>query len=96
MKLAELLEKTEYEVRQGSTDQEVKGLAYDSRKVSEGFAFACISGSMQDGHDFIPEVVKKGAKVLVVQKEVEAPGRCYGHPGKKYPSGACAHVGCLV
>ena len=34
MKLAELLEKTEYEVRQGSTDQEVKGLAYDSRKVS--------------------------------------------------------------
>lgn len=73
MKLAELLEKTEYEVRQGSTDQEVKGLAYDSRKVSEGFAFACISGSMQDGHDFIPEVVKKGAKVLVVQKEVEAP-----------------------
>ena len=53
MKLAELLEKTEYEVRQGSTDQEVKGLAYDSRKVSEGFAFACISGSMQDGHDFI-------------------------------------------
>ena len=73
MKLAELLEKTEYEVRQGSTDREVKGLAYDSRKVSEGFAFACISGSMQDGHDFIPEVVKKGAKVLVVQKEVEAP-----------------------
>ena len=73
MKLAELLEKTKYEVRQGSTDQEVKGLAYDSRKVSEGFAFVCISGSMQDGHDFIPEVVKKGAKVLVVQKEVEAP-----------------------
>ena len=73
MKLAELLEKTEYEVRQGSTDREVKGLAYDSRKVSEGFAFVCISGSMQDGHDFIPEVVKKGAKVLVVQKEVEAP-----------------------
>ena len=73
MKLAELLEKTEYEVRQGSTDREVKGLAYDSRKVSEGFAFVCISGSMRDGHDFIPEVVKKGAKVLVVQKEVEAP-----------------------
>ena len=73
MKLAELLEKTKYEVRQGSTDQEVKGLAYDSRKVSEGFAFVCISGSMRDGHDFIPEVVKKGAKVLVVQKEVEAP-----------------------
>lgn len=71
MKLAELLEKTEYEVRQGSTDREVKGLAYDSRKVSEGFAFVCISGSMQDGHDFIPEVVKKGAKVLVVQKGVE-------------------------
>ena len=73
MKLAELLEKTEYEVRWGSTDQEVKGLAYDSRKVSEGFVFVCISGSMQDGHDFIPEVVKKGAKVLVVQKEVGVP-----------------------
>lgn len=68
MKLAELLEKTEYEVRQGSTDQEVKGLAYDSRKVSEGFAFACISGSMQDGHDFIPEVEKKAQKCLLCKK----------------------------
>lgn len=95
MKLAELLEKTEYEVRQGSTDQEVKGLAYDSRKVSEGFAFACISGSMQDGHDFYPEVVKK-AQSACCAKRGGSTGRCYGHPGKKYPSGACAHVGCLV
>lgn len=73
MKLADLLEKTEYEIKQGKIKTEVLGLAYDSRKVKEGFVFVCISGSMLDGHDFIPDVVKCGAKVLVVEKEVEAP-----------------------
>lgn len=38
MKLISLLEKLEYTCLQGSTDQEVKNVIYDSRKV-EGLSF---------------------------------------------------------
>ena len=39
MKLISLLEKLEYTCLQGSTDQEVKNVIYDSRKVEEGSLF---------------------------------------------------------
>ena len=50
MKLISLLEKLEYTCLQGSTDQEVKNVIYDSRKVEEGSLFICIRGAVVDGH----------------------------------------------
>lgn len=44
-----------------------------SRNVEEGSLFFCIKGAVTDGHKYIPDVVAKGAKVLVVQDEIEAP-----------------------
>lgn len=73
MKLISLLEKLEYTCLQGSTDQEVKNVIYDSRKVEEGSLFICIRGAVVDGHKFVPDVVAKGAKVLIVEEAVEAP-----------------------
>ena len=73
MKLAKLLEKLSYEVKQGSTDTEITTLVYDSRKVEKGSVFVCISGSMRDAHEFIPDVVAKGASAVIVEKEVEVP-----------------------
>lgn len=73
MKLISLLEKLEYTCLQGSTDQEVKNVIYDSRKVEEGSLFVCIRGAVVDGHKFVPDVVAKGAKVLIVEEAVEAP-----------------------
>lgn len=70
MKLEELLEKVSYTLVQGDLSQPVTTLVYDSRKVEQGSVFVCISGSMRDAHEFIPEVIKKGAAVLVVEKEV--------------------------
>ena len=75
MKLISLLEKLEYTCLQGSTDQEVKNVIYDSRKVEEGSLFICIRGAVVDGHKFVPDVVAKGAKVLIVEEAVEAPDR---------------------
>ena len=49
MKLISLLEKLEYTCLQGSTDQEVKNVIYDSRKVEEGSLFICIRGAVVDG-----------------------------------------------
>ena len=73
MKLSSLLETLEYTCVQGSTEQEVTGVVYDSRKVTEGSLFICIRGAVVDGHKFIPDVVDKGAKVLVVEEPVSAP-----------------------
>lgn len=73
MKLLELLEDMEYECLQGEEDREVSTLVYDSRKVEKDSVFVCISGAVRDGHDFALEVAKKGASVLLVEKEVEVP-----------------------
>ena len=73
MKLGNLLEDIRYEVKKGSIDTEINTLVYDSRKVEEGSVFVCISGSVRDAHDFIPDVIAKGAKAVIVEKEVEVP-----------------------
>lgn len=72
MKLKKLLEQISYRVLQGSTEVEVKNVINDSRKAEEGSLFFCIKGAVSDGHRFVPDVVAKGAKVLVVQDPVEA------------------------
>lgn len=73
MKLAGLLEHLEYEVIKGSDQIEVTELVNDSRKVTEGAVFVCISGAVVDGHDFIQDVAGKGAAAVIVERDVEAP-----------------------
>ena len=73
MLASKLLERVEYRLLAGQTDIEVTSIENDSRKVKEGSLFFCIRGAVSDGHDFIPQVLEAGAKVLVVEKEVAAP-----------------------
>ena len=73
MKVSTLLEGLKYICCQGSTEQEVSTVVYDSRKVEENSLFICIRGAVVDGHKFVPDVIRKGAKTLVVEEEVEAP-----------------------
>ena len=73
MKVSALLEDLEYTCLQGDVEREVTSVAYDSRKAEEGSMFICIRGAVVDGHKFIPDVVKKGAKTLIVEEETEAP-----------------------
>lgn len=73
MRLTDLLERLEYEVVQGSEKAEVTELTNDSRKVVPGSVFVCISGAVSDGHAYIKEVAEKGAKAVIVEKQVEAP-----------------------
>lgn len=70
MRIAKLLEKMDYELIAGSLDTEITTLVYDSRKVEKGSVFVCISGTVRDAHDFIPDVVKKGASAVIVEKDV--------------------------
>lgn len=73
MKLSNLIEKLEYEVLQGNADMEVTDFIFDSRKAIPGCVFLCISGTVSDGHAYVPDVVAKGAKALIVEHEVDVP-----------------------
>ncbi len=73
MRIGEWLTRLSYELLQGSLEQEVDEVIYDSRKARENTVFVCIKGSVRDSHDFIPDVLEKGCKVLVVEHEVTVP-----------------------
>jgi UDP-N-acetylmuramoyl-L-alanyl-D-glutamate--2,6-diaminopimelate ligase len=70
MILKNLLERMEFVCSQGRLDAEITTLVYDSRKVEAGSVFVCIAGAVSDGHDFIPQVIEKGAAAIIVEKEV--------------------------
>ncbi len=70
MKLEKLLERLTYRCLRGSLGTEVSGIVNDSRRAAEGSLFFCIKGAVTDGHRYIPDVVSRGAKVLIVQEDV--------------------------
>lgn len=49
----------------------VEGLAFDSRKVKEGFVFIAEKGEQTDGHLFIRKAIEQGAKVIVLEQMPE-------------------------
>ena len=69
MQIKKLLAKLDYELLAGKIDAEVKALVYDSRKISPGAIFVCIKGTVRDGHDFIPEMMGRGAVAFVVERD---------------------------
>ena len=73
MNLQELISVLDVEKVAGPLDTIVEGLTYDSRQTKRGFLFVAIPGFKEDGHRFIPEAVKKGARVVVVEKEISSP-----------------------
>lgn len=51
----------------------VKGIAYDSRDVQEGYLFVAIKGYKLDGHAFVPDAFARGASGVVVQNCIAVP-----------------------
>jgi UDP-N-acetylmuramoyl-tripeptide--D-alanyl-D-alanine ligase len=50
-----------------------RGVAIDSRTLGRGDLFFAIRGPRHDGHDYVREVVAKGALGVVIEKPVEVP-----------------------
>ena len=73
MILEKILNNIDYKLIKGSLDTEVTGLYYDSRKVTNGSAFICLSGTKVDGHDYIKSAIEKGATTIIIEKDVEVP-----------------------
>lgn len=51
----------------GSTDLEVSGICFDSRKAEFGVLFVAVQGTVSDGHQFIEQVIAQGATAIVCQ-----------------------------
>ncbi len=47
---------------------EIKGAVTDSRQVEDGFLFIPLKGARADGHDFIPDVIQKGASAVLSER----------------------------
>jgi len=61
------------EVR-GDAAVEVKGIAYHSGAVQEGFLFAAIRGLKEDGTKYIPHALSRGSRALLVEQPLEIQG----------------------
>jgi UDP-N-acetylmuramoyl-L-alanyl-D-glutamate--2,6-diaminopimelate ligase len=73
MELKELIKSLDTVSVKGDININIKDISYDSRKIEEGSLFVCIDGTKTDGHMFIPDAIEKGARALIVQKEVSVP-----------------------
>lgn len=59
----------------GSTDINITGIQFDSRKVGEGNLFVAQDGTTVDGHNFITDCVAKGAKAVLLSKKEFLPSQ---------------------
>ena len=59
MKLSDLIKK----------DKKITPISTDTRTLKTGDIFIALRGINFDGHDFMPEAIKKGAKALIVEKQ---------------------------
>ena len=51
----------------GDMNVDVKGIAFDSRKVAPGFLFVAIKGTQSDGHTFIDKAIADGATIVACE-----------------------------
>ena len=79
MRLSELLKALPSELTpeqwirpHASTDPVIRGIAYDSRSVSQGDLFVALRGSDVDGHDFLQQAQALGCAALLVEEATQA------------------------
>ena len=66
------------EVVRGILNIGISGVTSDSRRVRDGYCFVAIKGVCLDGHSFIQDAVRAGAKALVVEEGFELSGSVEG------------------
>ncbi|MBK9109002.1 MAG: UDP-N-acetylmuramoyl-L-alanyl-D-glutamate--2,6-diaminopimelate ligase [Saprospiraceae bacterium] len=55
----------------GSLSNNVSGFTFDSRKADENTVFVAKKGTQLDGHDFIPDAIKNGCKIVFCERKPE-------------------------
>ncbi|MDD5236686.1 MAG: UDP-N-acetylmuramoyl-L-alanyl-D-glutamate--2,6-diaminopimelate ligase [Candidatus Omnitrophica bacterium] len=70
MRLRELIKSLDLNISDAQ-DFEVKGITCDSRQVKNDFIFVAINGNKMNGNLFIPEAVKNGARLVILDAATE-------------------------
>ncbi len=55
----------------GNVNGSISSVSLNSKMIEENSLFVALSGNVVDGHSFIDEVINKGAKVIVYEKELD-------------------------
>ncbi|OPJ61474.1 UDP-N-acetylmuramoyl-L-alanyl-D-glutamate--2,6-diaminopimelate ligase [Clostridium chromiireducens] len=71
MNLKSILDGIDFKVVKGDIDVEINKINYDSRKVKNLDIFVCIKGYATDGHRYIDKAIENGAKIVVIQDDIE-------------------------
>ena len=59
-------------IRPAGETPEITGAVIDSREATPGSLFIAIPGEQVDGHDFIADAFKRGAKFALIEQDVDA------------------------
>ncbi|MCM3739383.1 UDP-N-acetylmuramoyl-L-alanyl-D-glutamate--2,6-diaminopimelate ligase [Oceanobacillus luteolus] len=73
MRLSNILKDMEYDLVQGTLDQDISEIIFDSRIKQTNSLFICISGFTLDGHDKAEEAIQNGAVAVLVEKDIHVP-----------------------
>ena len=65
MKLSHLLEALNSYDLTGNPEQEIEGVAYDSRQIKPGYLFVALRGHALNGHHYLEDALHNGAAALV-------------------------------
>ena len=61
-----------YQTESQIDDIDITDIEIDSRKVSQGNLFICITGFTVDGHNFVDQAIENGAVAILAEKELHA------------------------
>ncbi len=71
--LSKLLKGVKYKNKPKRLDINIGNISYNSKDIEKNSIFVAIKGKRYDGHNFIPEAISRGAKVVVCQKDIKVP-----------------------
>jgi len=70
MILREVLKNVRVKDLSGSDNLEIAGISYNSNKANDNFIFIALRGEKTDGHKYIDQALKNGAKALIVENSL--------------------------
>jgi UDP-N-acetylmuramoyl-tripeptide--D-alanyl-D-alanine ligase len=71
LSLEKIIKYSGAELLQGDREQIIEEIVIDSREVKDDYLFIAIIGENQDGHLYLEDALKNGAKAVIVDREIE-------------------------
>ncbi len=65
--LSRLLRNVDVISVKGSLESRAANICFDSRKIAADDVFVAVKGTKADGHEFIPEVIEKGVRIIIYE-----------------------------